>query len=402
MAGGLGAICLWPEPRVRQAAELPTRRFVPVKAAAPDRAKPSVLQPGHMSIMTTLGFDAAQQRAWTTMAITNDLVQLHNRSLQVDFTMMYGPLPDCNGCGSGVWDRKHRGLDLNWKNVLARTLATLPAKGVAGIFVGDELMCGGIPYSDFSSVLQQIRMARPRGFLLYANECRWSCGLHDAACSVVKSWRAAGVPADLDLISFDEYTSGKFFTGQAGAKCPIYFTDPAAEVQIVRNFYQTVVYPRLHPHQRVLVVPPVYACSEFAILQQDKYAARSLQEYANWGWNDTNIAGLNSWHYNTRHKRQEGPPCPCDERIGAAQMPKSLKLLRSLGIAIKRRDPPTALNRLNTTNNEMPRPSPFAWGKNKSSSSAPPALSSRVQRFEPGGWGAFLGITRHPTNPEIW
>jgi hypothetical protein len=25
-----------------------------------------------------------------------------------------------------------------------------------------------------------------------------------------------------------------------------------------------------------------------------------------------------------------------------------------------------------------------------------------VHRFEPGGWGAFLGVTRHPTNTAIW
>jgi hypothetical protein len=286
--------------------------------------------------MSTFGFVAAEQQPWVTMAITSNLTQLHSTALQREFSMLFGPLPDCDGCGAGVWARRRKGLDRNWPQNLDAALAKLPAgPGLAGIFVGDELMCGGIPYSNFSSVLRRIRAARP-GALLYANECRWSCGLHDASCAVVEGWKAAGggVPKELDLISFDEYTSGKYFTA-GGGKCPVYFTDAAAEVQVAREFYETIVYPELHAHQRVLLVPPVYACSQFAIPPQDDYAAASLRAYASWGWNDAKVAGLISWHFNTRSKRQEGPPCRCDQRVGAAQMPRSLGMLRSLGRAIK-------------------------------------------------------------------
>ena len=85
----------------------------------------------------------------------------------------------------------------------------------------------------------------------------------------------------------------------------------------------------------MLTVPPVYACSEFALAAQDNYVRQSIEAYAQWGWQDDRVAGLNAWHYNTRQKRQEGPPCPCDQRVGADQLPESLQELRRTGLAIK-------------------------------------------------------------------
>jgi hypothetical protein len=40
-----------------------------------------------------------------------------------------------------------------------------------------------------------------------------------------------------------------------------------------------------------------------------------------------------------------------------------------------------------------------------SPAAAPPTQrwgSNQAKRFEPGGWGAFLGLARHPSNPAVW
>ena len=70
-------------------------------------------------------------------------------------------------------------------------------------FIGDELLWGGLPFSDFARAISLVRTSFPRPFILYANEA-WG--------SVVNDMNARGqkigfehIPADLDWFSMDLY-----------------------------------------------------------------------------------------------------------------------------------------------------------------------------------------------------
>ena len=101
--------------------------------------------------------------------------------------------------------------------------------------------------------------------------------------------------------------SERLFASQYPGKCPIYLTDPVAEVSFVRTFYESTVYKKLLPHQRVLTVPPVYACSEFALAAQDNYVRRSIEAYAQWGWQDDRTQRLALQH---KAEAAGRPPVP--------------------------------------------------------------------------------------------
>ena len=119
----------------------------------------------------------------------------------------------------------HPGLKPDWKNTTDAFVAQLKphiASGKAlGVFMGDEKVCGGVPYDDFSIVGAHFcPLSTPsaeKGGLVWLAAARLKAGLPEGwiysnECSVVQSWPAlkcsrgrctGGVPAGLDAISVD-------------------------------------------------------------------------------------------------------------------------------------------------------------------------------------------------------
>jgi hypothetical protein len=88
---------------------------------------------------------------------------------------MYTELPDCGGCGTGVWKRVAwcpaindycgpRNLDPNWhSNLLALTKALKPlvdSGKVGAVALGDELVDHGVSFENFSAVATVLREQR--------------------------------------------------------------------------------------------------------------------------------------------------------------------------------------------------------------------------------------------------
>ena len=132
-----------------------------------------------------------------------------------------------------------------------------------------------------------------------------------------------------------------------------------SEVDFVRNYMTHCLYPKLAPHQQVLLVPGTFLSSlpkgkvsaSANWTQTDAGVAAKLESYFSWAKSDPKVVGLVSpatvgpshlatavlsdadpcgrqlpWHYNTRDTHKDG--------VGLAQMPQSLAVAKGIGKAI--------------------------------------------------------------------
>lgn len=154
---------------------------------------------------------------------------------------MYTELPGCGGsglgqehCGKAVWHRNignegkgHTGLDKNWlQNLRAITTALRPAieaGSITAVFLGDELVCHGVPYSNLSAVAKELRAGLGPQALLVVNDCAHSYTWEGGAYG----WPA--IPAEIDLVSADVYNA----------------TNGTAEAAEIIAFYERFIIPML-------------------------------------------------------------------------------------------------------------------------------------------------------------
>merc|ERR1712137_195063 len=130
------------------------------------------------------------------------------------------------------------------------------------------------------------------------------------------------VPPAFDLIGVDTYAG--YTPGSSGSD----------EVGKAREIFG-VIFPKLHAHQQVMLVPGTFACSNttyFPLDAQARNVVEKLDGYFSWAKNDTRVGGFNPWHFNNRTHAQHGPPC--DMRLGAAAMPAVVAKLREIGAYI--------------------------------------------------------------------
>jgi hypothetical protein len=214
----------------------------------------------------------------------------------------------------------HPGLIPEWKNVTDQFIASVKphvASGcVLGVNMGDEICCGGVPYLDMSIVAARLKAGLPDA-LIYINECTNVQGWPSLNCSNGGGECTGGVPAGLDAISIDLYDRHN--------------TDGHAEVFSVKVFYHHHMYPRLHPHQRVLFVPgvfaldPVHCAAKNGSCPLDKQAVQvvdKLDGFFDWAKNDSRVLGFNPWHFDNRSD---------EHSLGAVSMPSVMAKLKQIG-----------------------------------------------------------------------
>eukprot|EP01046_Picozoa_sp_COSAG06_P037036 COSAG06_NODE_4140_length_4533_cov_3.136446_7_plen_87_part_00 len=62
--------------------------------------------------------------------------------------------------------------------------------------------------------------------------------------------------------------------------------------------YNNILFPKLHGHQQVLLVPGTFACSNltyFALDDQAKNVVDKMEGYFKWAKAEQRIAGFNPW-----------------------------------------------------------------------------------------------------------
>ena len=230
-------------------------------------------------VMTFYGGTPDELHGWTNV-LRASVDTCENKTITEDWKMKI--LVELNG---DVFDRTKHSLYPDWQSATDKFITALKphvASGKAlGVFMGDEICCGGTPYSNLSSVAARLKAGLPSAWI-YTNEC-----------SEMHSWPkldadgSGGVPAGLDAISVDF--------------CDEHNTDGAAEVAKNKDFYTKEIYPRLRPHQQALFVPGVFASSPSHCIAsnvscpldpQAKQIVIKLDGFFTWAKSDPKIAGF--------------------------------------------------------------------------------------------------------------
>ena len=170
----------------------------------------------------------------------------------------------------------------------------------------DELLTScGTPLANLTAVAQAIRDRFGSSPFIYTNEDGRAfdppvnaSGLCAASlrCAADGERRdcclAGGVPPVIDAISLDGKCSrslGVFFRSLKESGCTAYKLDDS-EADRVFEYLRRVVYPRLHPHQNVWVVPGLFgsvannSVDEMLVSKLDRYWAMSI--------NDSRVVGV--------------------------------------------------------------------------------------------------------------
>jgi len=148
---------------------------------------------GHLRVMTFYGMDPALQHGWTNV-YRGSIGDCDNTTLTGTYKMkILVDLPDT------VFDRDKKAVHPKWRAAVSRFTSSLMPKLAAstalGVFLGDEICCGGTPYSNLSSVALALRKDLGAKAWLYTNEC-----------SEMAKWPSladGGVPSALDAISVE-------------------------------------------------------------------------------------------------------------------------------------------------------------------------------------------------------
>ena len=225
----------------------------PPPSASSSSSEPSV--PQWLSMFNP-DFDAAGQHSFANLGMSGDLSAL------VAAHETYGMKGMLSIQGSGVWkatpaghkNQNETGLLDGWKTNLSTVLAAaaphLRSGALAGIFLGDERCCSGIPFTNVTAVADAVKLFlnhTASTALVYIDECSTPFDECQKANPSIACW-GDKVPASIDVISLDLYHF-------AGCDSYLSCSDPASEVNTTRAFVNAHVVPRMQPHQRLFVVP---------------------------------------------------------------------------------------------------------------------------------------------------
>jgi hypothetical protein len=215
-----------------------------------------------------------------------------------------------------LWIERKR-LAPDWQAVLgkykARIAPFISNQTIVGIFMGDELVCGGMNVSNFTTVTAALRQEFGKSLILYTNEC--TGGIERMTADDL---------AHLDLFSIDVYDNRN--------------ADGLAEVHAAQQTFQTSIFPKLTAKQKVLLVPGTFgntpegceaANLSCPLAAQQEQIVQKLEAYFSWAKSDARVVGFNPWHFDYRVGDQA--QASDDMKLGAVQMPLVLAKLKEIG-----------------------------------------------------------------------
>jgi hypothetical protein len=153
------------------------------------------------------------------------------------------------------------GLAMGWEAALERIFITQiqpnmgPDKALRGVFIGDELCCGSgrnlarCWARGYGPLTAKLRALMGPDMIIYTNECG---GEFDPIHNNDTDMNITEIPPDFDLISLDSYAD------YLPPALPV--GNRSNEVAMVKPFYESL-FSRMHPHQRAVLVPGTFACS---------------------------------------------------------------------------------------------------------------------------------------------
>lgn len=146
---------------------------------------------------------------------------------------------------------------------------------IEAAFLGDEVCCHNpaCVASTLAPVARRLRVRWPNAsaLLIWTNECDSSIVGGHGVPPLPNS--SGAIPPELDALSIDMY-AGFGDDGFSGAQ----------EVANVSRFYASQVFPRMAPHQRALVVPGFFGCTNYSACgareEQEARLRDKLRAYA--------------------------------------------------------------------------------------------------------------------------
>ena len=264
----------------------------------------SILYPCHgsnpnLNWLSFYGFDPADQYNYS-YGIDTSLDAINAAYLQYKMVSMLRLPSD-----DSIFIRSNKTLNPNWQKnlelIINESLPFLENGTIVGYFIGDEICCAGIPYSNLTSVVNYLRNGVGDKAILYENECEGG----------IKDWQQ--VPTELNWISIDHYD----------------YKNGTQEYEQTISVYNSLIFPILNKNQKALFVPGIFACNETTIDFDSQQIVQKLDLFFNYALNDTRIKGLNPWHFNNRSSSQHAPPCVME--IGAIAMPNVIAKLEQIG-----------------------------------------------------------------------
>jgi len=179
-------------------------------------------------------------------------------------------------------------LSENWTEVITDEIIEMyNNRTIIGFFMGDELMWDGLSYNNLTLTAEYVRFLFPNAFI-WENEganvfkCNKTYGKcingHNRIVNITD-----GIPPGLSVISVDMY----------------HMNHPDSKfVSVVKQFYQTWIYPKLHNHQRAFTVPGSFASNFNPTCNfncYDRMCAEDAMNYYSWALEDPLITGMVPW-----------------------------------------------------------------------------------------------------------
>jgi hypothetical protein len=218
--------------------------------------------------------------------------------------------------------------------MLTEATPYLKEGSLAGVFLGDELCCGGVPLSNLTAVADIVKAhLNTTGGLVYVNECSYPFREHYIGSM-------PQVPNSIDIISIDQYVRGP--NQSLGYR--------ESEASLVKALYDADLYPRMSSHQRVMLIPGTFAAYDNTttgpvpmptVAQQAEVIAK-LDAYYALALADARVIGINCFHWQTLCGRKGctptgGPTQPAYRKIfyGVDRMPLVVARLNNISHAIR-------------------------------------------------------------------
>jgi hypothetical protein len=312
--------------------------------------------------------------------------QMHNGGGYFIFNTSCRAMPGgvaLNSCGG------YSGLQSGWKAQVHKDIAAIgPALkngSIIGVYLGDEIVeTARIPWEDYAALATELKatMALYGGGLVYGNEGAWynlgqynqdgpcpplfaqGCNAsqcYEEPCTGFTWYDPPEFPDALDLFSFDNYVpiscnQSETCSGVKPAQCAtlrsagmnhwnLTFSgpcseDPAQESRRTREIYEKLLYPKMKPHQRLLLVPGLFADAELAanrsgsLAEQDAFMVAKLHHYRQWMREDEKIAGMWGWHWGAEPIKTT---LHAGYTIGTYRLPKTIAMLQDMAKETKQK-----------------------------------------------------------------
>ena len=206
----------------------------------------------------------------------------------------------------------NKNYNAEWKQTFNIIKPFIANGTIVGIFLGDEQMWAGVTMAELTIVTDMIKHDCP-ACITFINEAQ-----DVAVCNFNRmngTWAENGecLPHSLDWFGFDYY-DGSFSDGSNSGW------------QVQRRAFEEQIYPRLHPHQRI--VPTCISFFDRVKITQEKadeYCAYNAQQYLHWALEDHRLIGVFPFYW----------PATQPQWWDLAQLPKCAQTWKGIGEIVK-------------------------------------------------------------------